>query len=389
MTLTAARQIEAVYMRGGASKGVFFREDALPSDRRERDALLLRLIGSPDPSGRQSDGLGGATPASSKVVILAPSRRPDCDVDYQFGQVAITEPQIDWRGNCDDLAAAVGSVALSEELFDLDAVLAADPGGRTVAGLTRVRLWQQALDLRIDAWVPMRDGQVVETGAWCEEGVGFSGAEIRLEYLDPAERPLPTGAVKDRLELADGTVLEVSLIDAGQPTVIVRADQIGLHGRESAGQVDRKPALLDRLEAIRVAAAIRMGLAAGTAEAGRRSATPTVAWVAPPQRTALTGGRTLAADTVDMLARMLAMGRLHPAVSGPVSFALAVAAAIPGTVVSEVARTVPGVPIRIGHPGGVLTIGAMVSMLRGRWRVEKCLLSRSARRLMRGVVYAP
>ena len=387
--MNEANALTAVWMRGGTSKGLFLRGDDLPAGRRERDALLLRLMGSPDPYGRQTDGLGGATSSTSKVVLLAPSARPDCDVDYLFGQVAIGEPVIDWSSNCGNLAAAVGPCAISEGLFDLASVLAADPAARLANGQTRVRIWQQNLGVRIDAWVPMRAGQVLETGNWAEDGVPFAGAEIRLEYLDPADRPLPTGQVRERLTLPDGSEIEASLIDAGNPTVFVRADALGLSARESAEQIDRKAPLLERLESIRAAAALRMGLVDSLDSAARRPATPKIAWVAPPMASTVAGGKHLPADAIDVLARILSMGRLHHAFTGTGSIALAVAAAIPGTVVSEVARTLPGVPLRIGHASGTLAVGAVVSRHRQRWRVEKCLMSRSARRLMRGVVYLP
>jgi probable AcnD-accessory protein PrpF len=382
------REIPAVYMRGGTSKGVFFRASDLPASVRERDALLLRVIGSPDPYGRQADGMGGATSDTSKVAILAPSSRPDCDVDYLFGAVAIDAPAIDWSGNCDHLTAAVGPFALGEGLVDPAELVGADPGAVLPNGYTRVRIWQQNLERRIDAWVPVRQGRVVEHGDYVEDGVAFPGAEVRLEYLEPSLRPLPTGRVRETLELPDGDRVEATLVDAGKPVVFVRADALDLTARESVDAFRRKPQFLARLEAVRAAAAVRLKLASSPEEAmARRPGSPKIAWVAPPRASTVAGNKVVPAEAVDVLARMLSMGRPHPAFSGSGSMALAVAAAIPGTVVSEVARTLPGVPTRIGHASGTLAVGAVVSQRAGRWRVEKCLMSRSARRLMRGAVY--
>ncbi|MEO6271261.1 MAG: 2-methylaconitate cis-trans isomerase PrpF [Lautropia sp.] len=383
-----AGEIPAVYMRGGTSKGVFFHAHDLPASRRERDALLLRIIGSPDPYGRHSDGMGGATSSTSKVVIVSPSTREGCDVDYLFGAVSIDQPLIDWSGNCGNLAAAVGPFAIGEGVMDIAAIAVDDPAARLSNGYSRVRIWQQNLGRRIDAWVPMRDGLVIEEGNYAEDGVAFAGAEIRLEYLNPADRPLPTGAVRDVLQLADGTSVEATLIDAGNPTVFIPARAVGLTARETPEQVDRKPQLLQRLEEIRALAAVRMNLAASVEEASaRRPATPKVAWVAPPVASVSSSGKAVAADAIDVLARILSMGKLHHAFTGTGSIALAVAAAIPGTVVSEAARTLPGVPTRIGHLSGTMAVGAEVAFRNNQWRAEKCMMSRSARRLMRGVVY--
>jgi probable AcnD-accessory protein PrpF len=379
----STRRIPAVYMRGGTSKGVFFHAHDLPSSPRARDAVLLRVIGSPDPYARHTDGMGGATSSTSKVVVVSRSQRPGCDVDFLFGAVAIDRPVIDWSGNCGNLSAAVGPFAIGEGLLP------------AIDGRTRVRIWQANLGERIDAFVPVRDAQVVETGGFMEDGVPFPSAEVRLEFLEPAEALFPTGLPRETLAVAGHGDIEASLVTAGNPTVFVRAEALGLTGRETADDVNRNRKLLDRLEAIRAHAAVRMGLAATTDEATRsRPATPKVSWVAKPAAYRSSAGVDIGADTIDLLARIMSMGQLHHAYTGTGSIALAVAAAVPGTVVAEVARTLPGVATRIGHLSGTLAVGAEVSVAPGAdgrpiWKVDKCVLSRSARRLMSGHVHVP
>lgn len=379
-------RIPAVYMRGGTSKGVFFLGRDLPHGVAERERLLLRVIGSPDRYGRHTDGMGGGTSSTSKVVIVTPSLRDDCDVDFLFGAVAIDAPLIDWSGNCGNLSAAVGPFAISQGMV------------AAVDGVTRVRIWQANLGRRIDAYVPVRQGEVIEDGVFMEDGVPFPSAEVRLEFLDPAGGPahgqpvlLPTGSPQDDLEVRGAGKVRATMITAGNPTVFVRAASIGLTGKEQSGAIDRDRKLLERLEAIRAAAAVRMGLAESVEDATRnRPATPKLAWVARPASYRTSAGEEVSVERIDVLARIMSMGRLHHAFTGTGSIALAAAAALPGTIVNEVARTLPGVATRIGHASGTLAVGAEVSRSdQGQWRVDKAVLSRSARRLMTGWVHVP
>jgi probable AcnD-accessory protein PrpF len=374
------KPIPAVLMRGGTSKGLFFRAEHLPSDKRERDRLLARLIGSPDPYLRHTDGLGGATSSTSKVVLISTSLREDCDVDFLFGAVAIDSGLIDWSGNCGNLSAAVGPYAITQGLIE------ARPG------VTPVRIWQQNIQKRIVAHVPTQHGQVVEDGSFKEDGVPFPGAEIVLEFLDPADSGrdglLPTGHAADDLEVPELGSLRVSYINAGNPTVFVRASALQLSGRELPDTLNRDAKLLVKLESIRAHAAVAMGLARSPDEATKhRPATPKLAWVAPPSSYRSSGGFEVDRASIDLLARIVSMGQVHHAFTGTGSIALAAAAALPGTLVSEVTRTLPGVATRIGHASGILTVGALLEMTKTGWRVEKAVMSRSARRLMQGDVY--
>ena len=395
--------IRASWMRGGTCKGVFFAADDLPAGLMQRpglrDALLLRLIGSPDPFARHCDGLGGATSATSKVVVAARSRRAECDVEFLVGAVSMDAPSIDWSGSCGNLAAAVGPFAIAQGWVAADA----DPM-RVVA--TTVRLWQQNIGKRVVAHVPTRGGRPVESGGFQEDGVPCPGAEIRLEFVDPAEDAaaglLPTGNACDLLHVPEleesmpaagpnraGT-LRVTLLDAGAPVVFVRADALKLTGRELPDAVDRDPRLRARLVAVRARAAVAMGLSRTADGATRgRSGAPEIAFVAAPTAYRTCTGADIDKEGVDVVARFVSMGRLDRAITDSGSIAVAVAAALPGTVVSEVARTLPGVPTRIGHASGVLAVGAVLERREGRWHVERAVTSRSARRLMEGTVFVP
>ncbi len=376
------RTIRAVQMRGGTSKGLFFLAKDLPADKAQRDRLLARLIGSPDPYARHTDGLGGATSSTSKVVLISPSLREDCDIDYLFGAVAIESGLIDWSGNCGNLSAAVGP-------FSISAGLVAPREGQTT-----VRIWQQNIQKKIIAHVPTHQGEVVEDGAFMEDGVPFAGAEIVLEFIDPADSGkrglLPSGAAVDEIEVAELGRLRVSLINAGNATVFVRAQSLQLSGKELPEVLNRDLRLLARLEAIRAHAAVAMGLARSVEDASKnRPATPKLAWVAAPAGYRNSAGVDIDKGSIDILARIVSMGKVHHAFTGTGSIALAAAAALPGTIVSEVARTLPGLATRIGHPSGILTVAALLNETRQGWRVEKATMSRSARRLMQGEVFVP
>jgi hypothetical protein len=381
--MKAQMAIPAAWMRGGTSKGLFFRGDVLPADAATRDCLLLRAIGSPDPFGRQIDGVGGATSSTSKVVLVSRSARSDCDVDYLFGAVAIDAPLIDYSGSCGNLVAAVGPFAIEEGLVE------------PREGTTLVRIWQANTGKRILAHVPVRGGEPVVDGECRMDGVPFAGAEIRVEFLDPggasAGALLPTGRARDLLEVPGVGRIEATLLDAGNPTVFVRAADLGLTATELPAAVDGDAALLARLEAIRAAGAVAMGLAASAEAATReRPATPKIAFVAPPRSYVSSAGVTMSAVDIDISARILSMGRLHHAFTGTGSVALAAAAALPGTIPAEVARAVPaGTPLAIGHTSGRLEVGAVVACVEGAWRVEKAVMRRTARRLMSGAVLLP
>ena len=381
------RKIPALYMRGGTSKGVFFRDEDLPADAAQRDAILLRVIGSPDPYGKQIDGMGGATSSTSKVVILRRSDHPGCDVDYLFGAVSIDSAVIDWSGSCGNLAAAVGPAAIHWGLLDAQR-----------EGLATVRIWQVNTRSHIVARVPMRDGAVQEEGDFLLDGLSFPGAEIELQFPDPGGEGeasgsgslFPSGRPLDRLDIPGIGKLELTLINAGNPAVFVDAAALGLRGDELQEQVNVDAALLARCEAVRAHAAVAMGLAASAQEASiKRPATPKLAFVAAPRSYTATDGRQVCADSIDLNARILSMGRLHHAMTGTGAVALAVAAAIPGTVVRRCAQPDTAGRLRFGHPSGTMTVGAEAALLDGRWTVSRVSMSRSARRLMEGVVLVP
>jgi probable AcnD-accessory protein PrpF len=374
-------RIPAVYMRGGTSKGVFFLKDDLPADPAEREQLLLRVIGSPDRYGKHTDGMGGATSSTSKIVILSKSERSDCDVDYLFGQVAIDKPLIDWSGNCGNLSTAVGPFAISNGLVD------APKDGTAV-----VRIWQANIKKRIVARVPMQAGDVQELGGFELDGVAFPAAEVRLDFMEPAEGGVlfPTGRRIDTLDVPGIGPIEATLIDAGNPTIFIEATRLGLEGTELQPDINGAPKLLALAEAVRSRGAVAMGLARTAAEAtAKRPGTPKLAFVAKPQSYTASDGKTVGAADIDLLARIFSMGVLHHAMTGTGAVALAAAAAIPDTVVSRVAPVGADGRVRFGHPSGVLAVGAEAREEAGSWAIQKVMMSRSARRLMEGWVRVP
>jgi probable AcnD-accessory protein PrpF len=374
-------RIPAVYMRGGTSKGVFFLKDDLPADPAAREKLLLRVIGSPDRYGKQTDGMGGATSSTSKIVILSRSERPGCDVDYLFGQVAIDKPVIDWTGNCGNLSTAVGPFAISTGLVD------APKDGSAV-----VRIWQANIQKRIVAHVPMQAGEVQELGGFELDGVTLPAAEVKLEFLEPAEGGalFPTGRRLDTLDVPGVGKIEATLIDAGNPTIFVDAARLGLKGAELQPDINGDKKLLATAEAVRAQGAVAMGLTKTAEEAtAKRPGTPKLAFVAKPATYTASDGRKVEADNIELLARIFSMGVLHHAMTGTGAVAIAAAAAVPGTVVSRIAAIGKDGRVRFGHPSGVLAVGAEAREDAGQWTIQRVMLSRSARRLMEGWVRVP
>jgi len=391
-TYSPQRRIAATYMRGGTSKGVFFKLDDLPEDARvagpARDALLLRVIGSPDPYGKQIDGMGGATSSTSKAVIVAASTRAEHDVDYLFGQVAIDKPFVDWSGNCGNLSAAVGPFAIAAGLVD--------PARVPHDGVAVVRIWQANIGKTILAHVPMAAGQVQETGGFELDGVTFPAAEVQLEFMDPAAEEeggggamFPTGNLVDELDVPGVGVLRATLINAGIPTIFVEAGALGYDGTELQDAINGDPRALAVFETIRAHGALRMGLIASIDEAGKRQHTPKVAFVAKAAGYVSSSGRQVAAGEIDLLVRALSMGKLHHAMMGTAAVAIGTAAAIPGTLVNLAAGGGERSAVRFGHPSGTLRVGAEAVLEDGQWRVAKASMSRSARILMEGWVRVP
>ena len=385
-------KIPATYMRGGTSKGVFFSLTDLPEVAQvpgpARDALLLRVIGSPDPYDKQIDGMGGATSSTSKTVILSKSTRADHDVDYLFGQVSIDKPFVDWSGNCGNLSAAVGSFAISNGLVDASRI----PHN----GVAVVRVWQANIGKTIIAHVPITNGEVQETGDFELDGVNFPAAEVQVEFMDPAAEEeggggsmFPTGNLVDELEVPGVGTFKATMINAGIPTIFVNAEDIGYTGTELQGAINGDPQALLMFETIRAYGALRMGLIANLEEAAKRQHTPKVAFVAKPADYVASSGKAIAAGDVDLLVRALSMGKLHHAMMGTAAVAIGTAAAISGTLVNLAAGGIERNAVRFGHPSGTLRVGAEATLENGEWVVKKAIMSRSARVLMEGYVRVP
>ncbi|MET0028998.1 MAG: 2-methylaconitate cis-trans isomerase PrpF [Candidatus Thiodiazotropha sp.] len=388
MTPPPQIKIPATYMRGGTSKGVFFNLSDLPAAAQvpgeARDNLLLRVIGSPDPYGKHTDGMGGATSSTSKTVILAKSDRPDHDVDYLFGQVSIDKPFVDWSGNCGNLTAAVGSFAIASGLVDKARI----PDN----GIAVVRIWQKNIEKTIVAHVPITQGQVQETGDFELDGVTFPAAEVKIEFIrpvDPSEAMFPTGNLVDELEVPGIGNFKATMINAGIPTIFLNADEIGYTGTELQGAINEDPAALQRFETIRAYGAIKMGLIEKIEDAAARQHTPKVAFVSPSAGYTASSGKSIQADEIDLNVRALSMGKLHHAMMGTAAVAIGTAAAIPGTLVNLAAGGGARESVTFGHPSGTLKVGAAASETDGNWVVEKVVMSRSARILMEGWVRIP
>jgi len=382
-------RIPAVYMRGGTSKGVFFRLTDLPPAAQTpgpaRDALLLRVIGSPDPYGKHTDGMGGATSSTSKCVIIAPSQQPGHDVDYLYGQVSIDQAFVDWSGNCGNLSSAVGPFALAQGLIDA-ARIPAD-------GLCTVRIWQANIGKTIIAQVPMRAGQVQEIGDFELDGVTFPAAEIALEFLDPGAdgegAMFPTGQLKESLDVPGVGTFTATMINAGIATVFINAAELGLRGTESQNDINGDSALLAKLESIRAHAALKMGLIEHLAQAQTRQHTPKIAFVAAPVNYQASSGKTVHQNEINLVVRALSMGKLHHAMMATCAVAIGAAAAVPGTVVNQACGGGTPALIRFGHPSGTLQVGAEANYAAGQWQITRASMSRSARVLMEGWVRVP
>ncbi|MFL9990482.1 2-methylaconitate cis-trans isomerase [Burkholderia sp. GAS332] len=385
-------KIPATYMRGGTSKGVFFRLQDLPEAAQvpgaARDALLMRVIGSPDPYGKQIDGMGGATSSTSKTVIIAKSSKPDHDVDYLFGQVSIDKAFVDWSGNCGNLSAAVGPFAISAGLVDASRI----PHN----GVAIVRIWQANIGKTIIGHVPMTDGAVQETGDFELDGVTFPAAEVQLEFMDPAAEEegaggamFPTGKLVDDLEVPGVGTLKATMINAGIPTIFVDAESIGYKGTELQDAINSDEKALAMFETIRAHGAVRMGLIKHIDEIATRQHTPKVAFVAKPADYVASSGKHVAAGDVDLLVRAMSMGKLHHAMMGTAAVAIGTAAAISGTLVNLAAGGGARDAVRFGHPSGTLRVGAEAREEGGAWTVTKAIMSRSARVLMEGWVRVP
>lgn len=385
-------KIPATYMRGGTSKGVFFRLQDLPEAAQvpgaARDALLLRVVGSPDPYGKQIDGMGGATSSTSKTVILSKSSKPDHDVDYLFGQISIDKAFVDWSGNCGNLSAAVGPFAISNGLVDASRI--------PKDGMAMVRIWQANIGKTIIAHVPMMNGAVQEIGDFELDGVTFPAAEVQLEFMDPAAEEegaggamFPTGNLVDNLDVPGVGTLKATMINAGIPTIFVNAEDIGYIGTELQDVINNDAEALDMFETIRAYGALRMGLIKHVDEAVKRQHTPKVAFVAKPTDYIASSGKQVAANDIDLLVRAISMGKLHHAMMGTAAVAIGTAAAIPGTLVNLAAGGGARNAVRFGHPSGILRVGAEASQINGEWNVTKAIMSRSARVLMEGWVRVP
>ena len=381
-------KVPATYMRGGTSKGVFFNLTDLPEPAQvageARDNLLLRVIGSPDPYQKQTDGMGGATSSTSKTVILSKSAKADHDVDYLFGQVAIDKAFVDWSGNCGNLTSAVGAFAVSNGLVDASKI--------PESGVVEVKVWQVNISKTIIVHVPITNGEVQETGDFELDGVTFPAAEVKLEFMDPADGEgalFPTGNLVDELEVPGIGMLSATMINAGIPTVFINASEVGYDGTELQEAINGDASALEKLETIRAYGALKMGLISHIDEAKARQHTPKVAWVAPAKTYHASSGKVVNEADIDLVVRAMSMGKLHHAMMGTAAVAIGTAAAIPGTLVNLAAGGGERQEVNFGHPSGTLKVGAAATLVDGNWQVTKASMSRSARVLMEGWVRVP
>ncbi len=387
-TRMSQMKVPATYMRGGTSKGVFFNLADLPPEAQvageKRDQLLLRVIGSPDPYGKQIDGMGGATSSTSKTVIVSKSSRADHDVDYLFGQVSIDKPFVDWSGNCGNLSAAVGPFAIHAGLIDEKRI--------PQNGVVTVKVWQANIGKTIEVHVPIQHGLVQETGEFSLDGVTFPAAEIQVDFVDPADGEgsmFPTGNLMDDLVVPGIGTFNATLINAGIPTIFLDAEALGYLGTELQEQINNDEQALAKFETIRAYGALKMGLITSIEEAEGRQHTPKVAFVAKPKSYQASSGKVVEAGEVDLLVRALSMGKLHHAMMGTAAVAIGAAACVPGTLVNLAAGGGEKQAVTFGHPSGTLKVGAQAKATEQGWVVEKAIMSRSARILMEGFVRVP
>ncbi len=387
-TRMSQMKVPATYMRGGTSKGVFFNLADLPPEAQvageKRDQLLLRVIGSPDPYGKQIDGMGGATSSTSKTVIMSKSSRADHDVDYLFGQVSIDKPFVDWSGNCGNLSAAVGPFAIHAGLIDEQRI--------PQNGVVTVKVWQANIGKTIEVHVPIQHGLVQETGEFSLDGVTFPAAEIQVDFVDPADGEgsmFPTGNLMDDLVVPGIGTFNATLINAGIPTIFLDAEALGYSGTELQEQINNDEQALAKFETIRAYGALKMGLITSIDEAESRQHTPKVAFVAKPKSYQASSGKVVEAGDVDLLVRALSMGKLHHAMMGTAAVAIGAAACVPGTLVNLAAGGGEKQAVTFGHPSGTLKVGAQAKATEQGWVVEKAIMSRSARILMEGFVRVP
>ncbi|WP_306574128.1 2-methylaconitate cis-trans isomerase PrpF [Oligella urethralis] len=392
MSQVAQIKIPATYMRGGTSKGVFFSLNDLPPAAQQpgaaRDAILKRVIGSPDPYGKQIDGMGGATSSTSKTVIVSKSTQPEHDVDYLFGQVAISNDFVDWSGNCGNLTSAVGPFAIQAGLID--------PAKIPDNGICTIKIWQRNIQKTIIAHVPITNGQVQETGDFELDGVTFPAAEIIIEFIDPSDDDgeagasmFPTDNLVDQLEVPGIGTFSATMISAGIPTIFLKAEELGYQGTELQSDINSDPEALLRFETIRAYGAKAMGLINDVQEAKDRQHTPKIAFVAPAQDYTTSSGKAIAADAIDLHVRALSMGQLHHAMMGTAAVAIAAASAVPGTLVNQAAGGATSAGVVFGHPSGTLRVGAEAVQENGQWQVKKAIMSRSARIILSGWVHVP
>ncbi|MCG6301005.1 2-methylaconitate cis-trans isomerase PrpF [Vibrio vulnificus] len=387
-TRMSQMKVPATYMRGGTSKGVFFNLADLPPEAQiageKRDQLLLRVIGSPDPYGKQIDGMGGATSSTSKTVIVSKSSRADHDVDYLFGQVSIDKPFVDWSGNCGNLSAAVGPFAIHAGLIDEKRI--------PQNGVVTVKVWQANIGKTIEVHVPIQHGLVQETGEFSLDGVTFPAAEIQVDFVDPADGEgsmFPTGNLMDDLVVPGVGTFNSTLINAGIPTIFLDAEALGYSGTELQEQINNDEQALAKFETIRAYGALKMGLISSIDEAESRQHTPKVAFVAKPKSYQASSGKVVEAGDVELLVRALSMGKLHHAMMGTAAVAIGAAACVPGTLVNLAAGGGEKQAVTFGHPSGTLKVGAQAKATEQGWVVEKAIMSRSARILMEGFVRVP